>query len=227
MSKKLIIFGKGKISEVIVYYAKERCGLDVAAFTVDKSFNDGSSFMGLPVVDFEEVQSKYPPSEFDMFVAVGYHNMNRLRQARCEQAIAKGYKLQSIISPAASLPSNVEVGWNCFVMDPALVHPCVSIGNNVFVWNGALIGHHSKVSDHCWLTSGCNVSGNVTLGKNCFLAVNSTVGHSVTIGSECFLGANSLVTKSIADKSVMIHESTKPLRLNSDQFLRMSGFSEM
>jgi UDP-3-O-[3-hydroxymyristoyl] glucosamine N-acyltransferase len=103
----------------------------------------------------------------------------------------------------------------------------VQIGNNVFIWNGAMVGHHSIIEDNCWLTSSCNISGNVHVGSNTFIAVNGTVGHSVTIGSNCFLGANSLVTKNLEENKVVIVESSKPLRLNSEQFLRMSTFSNL
>jgi acetyltransferase-like isoleucine patch superfamily enzyme len=90
-----------------------------------------------------------------------------------------------------------------------------------------MIAHHSVVDDNCWLTSCCNISGNVHLGANTFVAVNATVGHSVTIGKNCFLGANSLSTKNLEDEKVVIEESTKPIRLTSSQFLRMSSFSNL
>lgn len=224
---KLIIFGTGKIAEVIYYYAKEECGYEVAGFTVDEQFAGSGSFLGLPVIAFSEVEKAYPADQYNMFIAVGYHDLNRLREKKCEEAIKKGYKLISIVSPKCNLPSNVSFGYNCFIMPPSEIHPCVKMGNNVFVWSGAIVGHHSVVKNNCWITSGCNISGNVTIGENSFLAINATIGHSVTIGKDCFIGANALITKNTEDKSVLIHESTKPLRLNSDQFLKMSKFSSI
>lgn len=227
MSKPIIIFGIGKIAEVVHYYATVECGIKVSAFCVDAAFKTQTLFLNAPVVAFEEVGRLYPPLEYNMFVAVGYHDLNRLRALKCEEAQSKGYELVSIVSTRAHLPSNVDFGWNCFIMPPAVIHPCVSLGNDVFVWSGALIGHHSRVDDHCWITSNCNVGGNVSIGKNTFLAVNATVGHSVKIGQNCFLGANSLVTKELLDEQVVITESSKPIRLTSSQFLRMSNFSSL
>jgi sugar O-acyltransferase (sialic acid O-acetyltransferase NeuD family) len=227
MKKDLIIFGIGKISDVIFYYASRECGFNVAAFCVDKEYIGSGKFNGLPVVSFEDVEKNYPPARYDMFVAVGYHDLNRLREKKCSEAQQKGYELASVISPLANIPFNVTAGWNCFIMPPALVHPCVTIGNNVFIWSGAMVGHHSVIEDHCWLTSCCNISGNVHLGANTFVAVNATVGHSVIIGKNCFLGANALVTKNVEDEKVIIEESSKALRLTSRQFLRMSSFSNL
>jgi sugar O-acyltransferase (sialic acid O-acetyltransferase NeuD family) len=227
MKKKLVIFGIGKIAEVIYYYAASECGFVVEAFCVDQEYKNGEIFNGLPVVSFQDVEKKYPPAEFDMFIAVGYHDLNRLREKKCSEAVQKGYSLVSIISPLCNIPSNVSIGWNCFIMPPAIIHPCVQIKDDVFVWSGAMVAHHSVIEDNCWLTSCCNVSGNVNIGANTFLAVNATVGHNVKIGKNCFLGANSLVTKDLSENGVVISESSKPLRLNSSQFLRMSSFSNL
>lgn len=227
LNKKLIVFGTGKIAEVVSYYATHECGYAIAAYCVDAKFKTTDIFCGQPVVSFEEVEKTFSPAHHAMFIALGYHQLNALRQQKYEQALAKGYKLVNIISPHCLLPANVKVGQNCFIMPPALLHPCVEIGNNVFIWSGAMVGHHSVVEDHCWLTSSCQVSGNVRVGQNSFLAVNVTVGHSVTIGKKCFLGANTLVTKNLEDGQVVIAESSKPIRLNSEQFLRVSGFSSL
>ncbi len=227
MKKDIVIFGIGKIAEVVFYYAVNECGFNVVGFCVDEQYKTATHFQGLPVVSFDQAGQKFPPESHDMFIAVGYHDLNRLREARCREAIAKGYRLVSIISPLANVPANVSVGWNCFIMPPAIIHPCVSIQNNVFVWSGTMVGHHSVIEDNCWLTSCCNISGNVHLGANTFMAVNATLGHSITIGKNCFIGANALVTKNLEDEKVVIVESTKPMRLNSKQFLKISNFSSL
>lgn len=227
MKKDLVIFGIGKIAEVIFYYAKEECGFNVVAFCVDEKYKSAEYFHKLPVVSFENVERDFPPGVYDMFIAIGYHDLNRLREARCNEALAKGYKLVNIISPLANLPKNVSVGWNCFIMPPCFIHPCVSLKNDVFVFSGAMVGHHSVIDDHCWLTSSCNIAGNVRLGSNTFMAINSTVGHSVSIGKNCFIGANTLITKDLEEDKVVITESSKPIRLNSSQFLKISNFSSL
>lgn len=227
MKKNLVIFGVGKIAEVVYYYAANECGFNVVAFCVDEDYKNADTFQDLPVITFDKIHENYPPGSNDMFVAVGYHDLNSLREKKCNEAIGKGYSLVSVISPLANVPKNVSVGYNCFIMPPAIIHPCVVIKNNVFVWSGTMVGHHSVIDDNCWLTSSCNIGGNVRIGANTFMAINATIGHSVSLGANCFIGANALVTKNIADEQVLITESTKPLRLNSRQFLKLSGFSSL
>ena len=224
MNKPLIIFGTGKIAEVVSYYATEECGFTVAAYTVDSAHKQADTFLGKPVVEFEDLQAQYPAERYAMFVAVGYHNLNKLRAEKCASVRAQGYQLISVVSPNAVLAKNIIHGENCFIMPPCIIHPCVQLGDNVFVWSGAMIGHHSVIADHCWFTSNCNIGGNVVMGQNCFVALNATVSHSVRLGKLCFLGANTLVTKNMEDEQVVIAESSKPIKLNSSQFLKFSTF---
>lgn len=227
MKKKIVLFGAGKIAEVIHYYAQEECDFDVVAFCVDQSHLTSDTFLGKPVISFETIQETFSPNEVDFFVALGYHDLNGLRKLKCEEVMLKGYNLVSIISPNSNLPKNVTYGHNCFIMPPAIVHPCVKLGNNVFVWSGAMVGHHSIIGDDCWLTSSCNLGGNVEMGSRTFVAMNATISHSVKIGESCFLGANVLVLKNMENNQVVISEGNKPIKLNSQQFLKFSNFSSL
>ena len=227
MSKPIVLFGTGKIAEVVHHFMVHEAGITVAAFTVDAAFVGDGKKEGLPVVDFNEVEKQFPPAQFDLFVALGYHDMNALRANKIADAKAKGYTLPSFVHPQSGLPKGTPVGENCFIMRDVLIHPKVSIGDDVFVWSGAIIGHHTTLGNHIWVTSGANVAGACTIGDNVFLAINSTISHGVRIGRRCFIGANALVTKDMADEQVIIAQNDKPLRLNTDQFLRMSAFSSI
>lgn len=219
--KPVIIFGIGKIAEVIHYYITNDTNLKIAAFTCDDEYVNSGEYLGYKVVKFSEVQNLYPPSNYDMFVALGYHNMNSIRASRCMQAKEKGYNLISVISDKSGIPKGTVIGENCFIMNNVCIHPRVHIGNNVFVWSGVVIGHHTSIGDNCWLTSGANIAGCVKIGNNCFFAINSTVVDNILIGNDCFLGANTLAAKNLLDGQVIIEESTKVFRLNSKQFLKI------
>ena len=200
---------------------------NILAVTVDREYIKHDKFKGVSVIPFDEIQNHFPPSKCSMFVAIGYQEMNKLREEKYKAVQSLGYQSVSIISPKTNLPNTVEIGENCFIMPPAIIHPEVTIGNNTFVWSGAMIGHHSSIGENCWLTSTANISGVVNVGKNCFFAVNSTVGHGVNIGDACFIGANALVTKSLENKKVVIVESSNIFRLDSDQFIRFSKFADI
>lgn len=225
--KPVVIFGTGKIAEVILYFFTHHSEREVAACTVDREYYSASEWQGLQVVPFDEITTRFPPATHDLFVAMGYHDMNLDRATKCAQARELGYTLISYVHPESGLPEDCVIGDNCFIMNQVHIHPRVRLGNNVFVWSGAMIGHHSSIGDNCWLTSCANISGVVTMGTNCFLAVNATVAHGIDIGHDCFIGANALITKSTQPGEVYLVENTKPFRLTSRQFLRMSKFARL
>src|SRR5438270_1215597 len=225
--KEIVLYGAGKIAEVLLYFFHHHSPYRVAASTIDRPYVAAETWNDLPVVPFDEVERRYPPTKFPMFVALGYQELNALRARKCAEAKAKGYTLLSFVHPHSGMPEDCEYGENCFIMSQVLIHPCVRLGNNVFIWSGAMVGHHSQIGDHCWLTSCTNISGAVTVGKSCFFAVNSTVAHNVIVADECFIGANALVTRCTEDRQLFLAENTKPFRLTSHQFLRMSKFADL
>ena len=74
------------------------------------------------------------------------------------------------------------------------------------------------------MASGSVIGGNTTIGNNCFLGINSTIAHNISVGINNFIGANSIITKSTEDNSVYIVPDTPKYRLETDMFMRLSGF---
>lgn len=217
MAKRLVIFGTGSQAELAHFYFRRDTGHDVAAFTVHRSHLTSQEFKSLPVVPFEEVEAAFPPTAFDMFVAVGYSGVNRVRAAIYTDAKAKGYRLPSYVSPRCTLLTESPVGDNCFILEDNTIQPFVAIGNDVVMWSGNHIGHHSSIGDHCFVSSHVVVSGQVRVGPYCFLGVNSTIRDSITIGEACVIGAGALIMRSTKANEVYLGERSKPFPRTSDQ----------
>src|SRR5262249_28828720 len=152
-TRKLVIFGSGQIAEVAHYYWTHDSDYDVAGFTVDAAYLTRDTLFGLPVIPFEEALRIFPPDEYDMFVAAGFHQVNYARAeivARVENA---GYRCVSYISSRAITWPDFTCGPNCFIMELNNIQPFVRIGKNVTLWSGNHIGHHTVIGDHCFLAS--------------------------------------------------------------------------
>jgi len=219
---KIVIFGEGKYAEVTYYYLTNDSHHDVETFTADKNYITKKELFGLPVVPFEEIENKYPPTDFKMFVALGYQNLNKLRATKYFEAKDKGYELISYVNSRASNFGDVEIGDNCFILEDAVIQPCSKIGCNVSIWSGNIIGHHAFVGDHCYIAGNVIISGSTTIEPYCYIGVNATIGHEITIGRESFIGAGCLVTKNAGEKSVFITQNTPKYRLDSSSFLRLT-----
>lgn len=220
--KKLILFGNGKIAEVALDYFRRDSDHEVVAFTCESRFIAADSFNGLPLIPFDRIAAEFSPANFAMHVAIGYHQINRLRERIFNESRAFGYDLASFVSSRSWPGTGVACGENCFIADGVSVEPGARIGRNVALWSNVVVGHHATVGDHCWLAAGCALGGGAILEPRCFLALNVTVGNDVTIGADSLLGARSLVTKCQPPKSVLIERDTERFRLDSDQFLRIS-----
>lgn len=219
---KIVIFGAGKIADEAYFYLTNDSPHDVIAFTVDGEHLVATEKLGLPVVAFETVARDYPPSDFKMFVAVGYQDLNKFRARKYEEAKAKGYELISYVSSRASNFGGVEIGENCFVLEFVTIQPCAKIGNDVFIWSGNHVGHHASVGDHCYIAGNVVISGNTVIEPYCFIGVSATLGHEITVGRESLIGAGSLITKDVLPGSVYITPDTQKYRLDSSTFLRLT-----
>jgi acetyltransferase-like isoleucine patch superfamily enzyme len=92
------------------------------------------------------------------------------------------------------------------------------------MWSGNHVGHDSRIGSHCFLTSHVVVSGYVEIGERSFIGVNSTVRDGEKVGVGCIVGAGSLSLSDLPDGSFCIERGTKPLPMDSGEFLA-SGFS--
>ena len=108
--KKVIIFGAGKIAEVVHYYMVNESDYEIAAFTLDKEYIHENDFKGFPVVAFDEIQNEFPPGQFVMFVALGYQGLNSIRTERVRQAKKKGYEMISFVHRDSGLPKDTKIG---------------------------------------------------------------------------------------------------------------------
>jgi sugar O-acyltransferase (sialic acid O-acetyltransferase NeuD family) len=215
--KKLIIFGTGDAAQLAHYYFGQDTDYHIEGFTVDSSHLTSDSFENKPVVAFENLASIYSPREFDLFIGLGYTNMNKVRALKYQQAKAAGYTLASYISPQCTYRSQFKPGDNCFIFEDNTIQPFVKIGNNVTMWSGNHIGHHSIIEDNNFITSHVVISGHCRIEANCFLGVNSTLHNNIRIGRESLIGAGAVISKNVNEKSVFLPAKSTLFAKKSDE----------
>jgi len=215
MHKKLVIFGAGDIAQLAYYYFCNDSNHEVVAFTVDANYIKEPSFCGLPVVPFENISTEYPPSEFQIFIALSYSKINAIRKEKYLIAKALNYELASYISTKATVLNENKIGENCFILEDNTIQPFAEIGNNVTLWSGNHIGHHSFISDHTFIASHVVVSGGVKIGEQCFIGVNATLRDHIQIGDRCVIGAGALLLSSADAEGVYLGPVTERSRVPS------------
>jgi sugar O-acyltransferase (sialic acid O-acetyltransferase NeuD family) len=217
MASRLVIFGAGDIARLAHHYFTHDSPHDVAGFAVDAAYRNSDDFLGLPLVDAEGVTTRFPPGEYDMFVALSYAKMNGLRAEKYEAMKAAGYRLVSYVSSRCSYLAQTPPGDNCFILEDNTVQPFVTIGNNVTLWSGNHIGHDAAIEDHCFITSHVVISGYVRVGTRSFIGVNATLRNSITIAPQTLIGAGAIIMKSTKPKEVYMPERAKLFSKASDE----------
>ena len=215
MSKNLVIFGTGPFAQVAYWYFTEDSDYDVIAFSVNREFIKDNEILGLPVVAYEDLEEKYSSNEYEIFIAIGFGNLNKIRDNIYNDAKSKGYKFASYIYSSIKIWANNKIGENTFIFEDNTIQPFAEIGSNVTLWSGNHIGHHSKIKDYCFITSHVVISGFVEIGERSFVGVNATFRDSVKIGVGNIIGAGSLIMKDSEDYDVIAGPRTKPIGKDS------------
>jgi carbonic anhydrase/acetyltransferase-like protein (isoleucine patch superfamily) len=208
--KNIVILGTRNFAEIAHYYFTHDSEHTVVAFTVDAAYLKEGSFLGLPVVPFEELDQHFPPAQYAMFVAVGHQKLNTQRASKVADAEAKGYRLVSFVSSKADVPPELEVGPNSMVMERSTLQPFVKVGRDTIIWSTTRLGFHTRVGEHCWLV--CPLLGeSVTVGDYTFVGLNATIAPHRSIGRSNVIGAGALIN----DFEVYRGQSSKPSRVPS------------
>ncbi len=213
----LVIIGNGSQASLAKYYFERDTELSVSAFVVDKEFQNASHFENLPLITLDEMVEKFPPADNLAFVAVGYSEMNNIRETLCNRVMESGYNLTSYISPRCTLLSEEKIGYNCLILEDNTIQPRAKIGNNVTLWSGNHIGHDTEIEDNCFITSHVVISGFTKIKNNSFIGVNATLRDDIIVGEYSLIGAGSVIMQSTEPYSVILPpKSTKLDKKSTD-----------
>lgn len=216
---KVILFGASNFSKSVDFYLSRESNYKVVAYTDNKKALEGNSeFNGKPLCSFDLVEKIYPPTEFKMFVAVGYVKLNAIRKYFIEKAIEKGYELINHISPTSIYWDDLILGQNIFIFEGNIVQPEVQIGTGVILSRGNSIGHGSIIGDYAFLANRTVLCGNCYIGSGSFVGSNATICDDVIIAERNLIGANCLIRKNTKPAAVYVQEAAKELDKDSSAF---------
>lgn len=219
---RIVIYGNGAMARVLHSYVRHR--MDVVGFTVDDACIAAgvTTLCGLPLVPFSRAQEVFDPAVCRMIVAVGFIEMNELRERKHEEARAKGYSFATYVHESVLIHDDVTIAEDCIILDHVSVHPGSHIGQGTFISSNVNIGHDCSIGPANWICAGVSIAGGTRLGPGCFLGVNAAVGHGVRVGARNFIAASTLVNRDTADNQVYISGAGELFRLPSKAFLKFS-----
>jgi len=202
---KLLIFGNGEIARIAAIYFREDSKYEVIGFIVDDEYHqDGMNIDGYKVFSLTDAIENFSTKEYEIHVALGFREMNSIREKKYNLIKALGYKLASYISTKSVYWSDLKHGDNCLILENQTIQPTVEIGNNVMIWSGNHLGHRTIIRDHVYISSHACIAGYCDIGERSFLGINSTIKDQTTVESDCFIGMGAIVQKNLKKGDIVL-----------------------
>ena len=201
---KLIICGIGETADLAFQYFTFDSDYEIIGFAANEEFCTKETHLDLPVFAIEELTKKFEKDAIEVFVAVSYTKLNRVRKNVYNEVKKLGFKFASYISSKAFVWPTAKIGENAFIFENNVIQHGVTIGNNVILWSGNHIGHQTKIEDHVYISSHCVISGFCKIGEYSFLGVNCTVNDFKEIAQDTIIGSGAVITKNTKKGTVMV-----------------------
>jgi UDP-perosamine 4-acetyltransferase len=204
-AKPIIIYGAGGHGKVVLD-ALLQSGREIAGFVDDDPQRAGGIHCGYPVAagpgDLE------PPGAAELVVAIGDAASRQRATARVEEL---GYRLGTVVHPAAVIAGGVRLAPGAMVMAGAVVNPDASIGRSAIINTGAIIDHDCVIGDLAHVAPGARLAGGVSVGARTLIGVGASAIPVVTIGADAVVAAGAVVVSDVGDGMKVAGVPARPI----------------
>lgn len=201
--KKIVIFGPNDLGRLLKFYVDTTDEREVVAFTVDREFMNGDTFLDLPVIPFDQLADFYPPNEYEVLLAIGNKRMNDIRKEKFLACKEKGYTLASYIHPNCSFHCK-KIGEGNIFLEKCMIYPFSEIGNGNLCWDHVLISHDCKVGDFNTFSSYADLCGYVTIGNNGYFGKHCILNDGMNVADYTLVGAAAYAKKDTKKYDVIV-----------------------
>lgn len=151
------------------------------------------------MIAFEDIKTLYPNEDIAVVIAIGYTEMNAIREKVYGDCRKQGFLICGYISPRANVYSS-DIGEGTIVRTGAHIGVNVSLGDGCIVNQGVTLTHDIKAESFCFFGACSVFGGGITIGSHCFFGLNCTIKNHLKIADKTLIGAG----------SVLLHD-TEPL----------------
>jgi len=134
-------------------------------------------------------------------VTVGHIKNYKVRVKLFNKLKNLGFKIPSIISPAAYISKHAVIGQGTIVMRGAIINAGAVIGNNCIINTNSLIEHDVSIGNHTHISTEVTINGGVIIGDKVFIGSRSIIKDNVSIGDCSIVGASLYIKKNLKKNS--------------------------
>jgi len=143
--QEIVIYGDSDFAEQVKYQLDSDERYKVISFTVDESKYVKDRFLDLPVIPFQLLGNYYKKDEINIFVAIGYTKMNKIREKVLKEIENEGYILLTYISKKSFVSKNVYIGAGSYIAEFVSIGSNAQIGKGVIILSNSSIAHNIKI----------------------------------------------------------------------------------
>lgn len=215
---KIVVYGTNNQAAALYMMIEKEKQANVEAFIMDREFRNCDKFMNLPVVNFDEIQEKYPPEDYEVCLSFGYKNMVHNRQEKFMKCKQKGYTIYTFISKNAIVYSG-DIGEGCNIYPGTVLAPFTKVGMGSFIESGCVVAHDTEIGDFNFVAPGAHFCGGIKTGNFCFFGGAVEIVNGCKIGNEVFVGAMGKVSKNLLSGEVILPSKSHGINKNSFEMM--------
>jgi sugar O-acyltransferase (sialic acid O-acetyltransferase NeuD family) len=191
----LLVLGGGGHGRVVADAVLDSGAWQRVAF-LDDFVPKGTDLLGLPVVgSFRELEAHV--REFAAaIVAIGEARRRLDLIAAC---LRVGFKLATVVHPAAHVSRFATLGPGTVVLAQAAINAGATLGVGCIVNTGSTIDHDCKLGQAVHVCPGAHLAGSVHVGDAAWIGVGSSVRDGIAIGARVMVGAGAVVVDDVPD----------------------------
>lgn len=165
----------------------------------------GKILSGVPVLGADNMLPDLVTAGVNSFVVgAGSIGNSQIRQKLFEFGLANGLQPLSVIHPAATISTRVELAWGVQILAASVINAGARIGKNVIVNSGAIVEHDCEISDHVHIATGAKLSGGVRVGSGAHIGAGATIRQNIVIGDGAVVGIGAAVVKDVQPYSIVV-----------------------
>ena len=174
--------------------------LDDGAPDMDLLARRGAKFLG-PTDALADIDASY-------VIGIGSGEARR----RVDEAVESfGREPATLVHPAATVGSDVEIGPGCIVNAQVGVTTHIRLGRHVDLHVGSKLGHDTVLEAYVSVYPGASIGGNVLLESGVTVGTGASVIQGLVVGRDATVGAGAAVVREVDAGATVVGVPARPL----------------
>lgn len=202
--RPLVLLGAGGHARVVLDAVRSRGEREVVAVLDADPATRGSFVAGVEIVGDDSSLSAFPPTAYDLVVAVIGFGTNIKRHALARELRARGYELATVVHASAIVSPAATVAAGAQVLVGAIINSGARIMQDAIVNSGAVVEHDCVVGRGAHLAPRALLGGGAQIGDEAQLGLGAVVLPQVRVGERAIVGAGTVVLSDVLADDIVV-----------------------